>query len=95
MINKTISLIGENKVKYIAPYINSRQKKLAKNLCADFAAITTQSSDKASKDAIKEAIRGATTRHKMKYLTLNNIKFSVSPKLIGAIVSLHCSTKMN
>ena len=85
--------VDENNATFITPYINSRQKIAAKALCAEFGVITTQSTDKTSQLLIKKAILGATTRHKIKYLTLNNVKFSVTPKLIGAVVSLHCESK--
>jgi len=83
--------VNKDKAKFIAPFINPKQMKTGKSLCEEFGAIATKSIDKASRDLIKETIRKATTRHRIVFITLNDVKFSVIPKLIGVVVSLHCS----
>jgi len=85
--------VSDNKADFITPFINPRQMKDGKKLCAEFAAITSNSTDKESQSAIKEAIRKATTRHNFISIKLNDVQFTVKPKIYNTIVSLHCSTK--
>jgi hypothetical protein len=85
--------IGETESQFIAPYINPRQMKSAKILCADFAATALTPKNKDQVKQIKSTIRKATTRHHLQFIKMNNVKFSVEPKLTGAVVRLHCSAK--
>jgi len=88
----TIS-VSEKRSQLIVPYINNTQKKSGKILCEKFATTAMDPLNDDELKSIKSAIRKATTRHKTKFLNLNNMKFLVTPKLIGAVVSLHCSVK--
>jgi len=92
-LKRVVISVSDSKADFIAPFINPRQMKDGKMLCAEFGAITSNSTDKKSQDAIKEVIRKATTRHNFISIKLNGVQFTVKPKIYNTIVSLHCSTK--
>lgn len=85
--------IGPQKAKFIAPYINPHQIKSAKKLCTEFAALAIEPKNADELNSIKTTIRKSTTRHQIKFISLNGVNFRVLPKLIGPVVSLHCSVK--
>ena len=85
--------VGAQNATFISPYINPRQIKSAKILCAEFAALAMTPKNEDELNSIKTTIKKSTTRHQIKFISLNGVNFTVLPKLIGPVVSLHCSVK--
>lgn len=93
-LKRTSIIVAHNQSQIILPFINPTQIKNGKHLCETFGTIALSPVTPEKLAKIKSTIRQATTRHHVKFFKQDGLQFIVAPKLIGSVVSLHCTVKL-
>lgn len=81
------------KTELSSPYINFKQKNLAKERCNALANIAISPESVADKKKITDTINASTVRHIIKYTDINTQRFEIEPIMKGVFVKLHCRIK--
>lgn len=85
--------VNADQTEVISPYINAQHIEAAKARCSALAHSALAIESDMDSQALDKLIEDASQHHKLKSFELNNVRFEVMPKLVGAFVKLFCVVK--
>ncbi len=85
--------VGDDQTEISSPYINFKQKNIAKERCNALAQIALAPASNEEKKQITATINASTVRHIIKYVDFKGLRFEIEPIMRGVFVRLHCRIK--
>ncbi len=85
--------VGGQKIEYVLPFINPRQKSTAETQCTALAMLGLAPGNEKERLVVKDAITASIQRHVLKYTDLNGVRFTITARQVGPVVQLFCDLR--